>query len=82
MAEFEPEIMEFEDPKLTRIKPDTKFYMDATGKRSKNPKVLTLFKAATKRESDKFIQSLFDKRKISDISQIRYNVYGDILKVK
>lgn len=82
MGEFEPEVMEFENAELTRIKHDTKFYMDARGRRKKNPLVLALFKSNGKKDRNRFIQGLFNRKKIKDISEIRVNKYGDILKVK
>lgn len=77
MAEFEPEVMEFENPELTRISPQTHFLIE-----KKSGKVLSIFKSTTKKDRDRYITKLIEKGRIKDISQLRMNKYGDLLKVK
>lgn len=77
-----PKSIEWEDKTLTRIKPNTKFYMDARGRMQKNPKVLALIKIDSKKDRNKFITKLIKRGRIESVDQLRENRYGDLLLVK
>lgn len=64
-------LIEYDNPNLTRISPDTAFVIN-----HKSGRVRYIFR---KKSESKMISQLIENKIINEVSQLRRNRYGDLL---